>query len=49
MNDENQQDTIIPTPDFWDRDLDDIEADFLPDGKKITDMPLQYSVDGIPI
>ena len=35
--------------DFWDRDLDDIEADFLPQGKKITDLPIQHSIDGIPV
>lgn len=34
---------------FWDRDLEDIESDFLPQGKKITDMPIQDSVGGIPI
>lgn len=34
---------------FWDRDLEDIESDFLPPGKKITDMPIQHSIDGIPI
>ena len=37
------------TTDFWDRDLDDIEADFLPQGKKITDLPIQHSIDGIPV
>ena len=35
--------------DFWDRDLDDIEADFLPQGKKNTDLPIQNSIDGIPV
>lgn len=34
---------------FWDRDLEDIESDFLPDGVKITDLPVQNSVDGMPI
>ncbi len=34
---------------FWDRDLEDIESDFLPVGKKITDMPIQYSIDGMPL
>lgn len=35
--------------DFWDKDLDEIEAEFLPQGKKITDLPLQHSIDGIPV
>jgi len=40
---------VIMQMDFWKRDLDDIERDFLPDGKKITDMPLQHSINGIPL
>lgn len=34
---------------FWDRDLEDIESEFLPEGKKITDMPIQNSINGMPI
>ena len=35
--------------DFWDKDLDEIEAEFLPQDKKITDLPVQHSIDGIPV
>jgi len=41
-------DDASTTP-FWDRNLEDIENDFLPEGRKITDMPIQHSVDGIPV
>jgi hypothetical protein len=32
---------------FWETDLEDIEETFLPKGKKITDLPIKNSINGI--
>lgn len=41
-------DSEITAANFFDTNLADIEATFLPAGKTITDLPLQNSIDGIP-
>jgi len=39
----------ITKENFFDTDLEDIAAEFLPPGVKVTDLPILNSVDGVPV